>query len=53
MLDDSGSLGGTVAALTGCRARPDLISLLVYGLYWGVILVGLRRHSTKLATTPG
>lgn len=53
LLDDSGSLGGTVAALTGYRARPDLIGLLVYGLYWSVVLIGLQRHSTKLATTPG
>ncbi len=53
LLDDSGSLGGTVAALTGYRARPDLIGLLVYGLYWSVVLIGLRRHPAKLATTPG
>lgn len=37
ILPDSGLFGGLVGALTGYRARPDLMQLLVYGLYWGVM----------------
>jgi high-affinity iron transporter len=34
-LDDSGAVGGLVAALTGYRARPALISVLAYVGFWG------------------
>jgi high-affinity iron transporter len=37
ILPDSGLVGGLVGALTGYRAQPDLMQLLVYGLYWGVM----------------
>jgi high-affinity iron transporter len=37
ILPDNGAFGGLVGALTGYRARPDLMQLLVYGLYWGVM----------------
>lgn len=37
IMPDSGPVGGLVAALTGYRARPDLMSVLVYALYWGLI----------------
>jgi len=42
-LDDSGRLGGLLASITGYRARPALLSLLVLGLYWGAMLALLRR----------
>jgi high-affinity iron transporter len=44
LLDDSGRLGGVVSALTGYRAQPSLIVLLVYGLYWLVVLAFLSRY---------
>jgi high-affinity iron transporter len=34
VLDDSSPLGGVVAALTGYRAQPALMSLLGYGGFW-------------------
>ncbi len=37
VLPDSGSVGGLVSALTGYRARPNLLDILVYAFYWGVI----------------
>lgn len=37
ILPDSGPVGGLVGALTGYRARPDLMQLLVYALYWGLM----------------
>ena len=37
ILPDSGPVGGLLAALTGYRARPNLMNVLVYALYWGVI----------------
>ncbi|MFM9634966.1 hypothetical protein ACKI10_46600, partial [Streptomyces galilaeus] len=35
LLDDSGMIGGIIAALTGYRAHPDALTLLVYAGYWG------------------
>jgi high-affinity iron transporter len=43
ILPDSGGLGGLVGALTGYRARPDLMLLIAYALYWGVIGFALLR----------
>lgn len=43
ILPDSGPVGGLIAALTGYRARPNLLDVLVYGLYWGVMLWALSR----------
>ncbi len=37
ILSDSGGAGGIIGALTGYRARPDLVHVLVYGLYWGLM----------------
>jgi len=37
ILPDSGPVGGLVGALTGYRARPDLMQLLVYALYWSLM----------------
>jgi high-affinity iron transporter len=43
LLDDSGRVGGLVASLTGYRARPALLPLLVLAVYWAAILTMLRR----------
>ena len=42
LVPDSGPLGGLVAALTGYRARPDLVQVLVLALYWAAMLWFLR-----------
>jgi len=42
-LDDSGRLGGLFASITGYRARPALLSMLVLGLYWSAMVALLRR----------
>jgi high-affinity iron transporter len=43
LLDDSGRVGGLVASLTGYRARPALLPLLLLVAYWGAIVPLLRR----------
>ena len=43
MLDDSSRVGGLVAALTGYRAHPALLPLLVLAAYWVAIVTLLRR----------
>lgn len=52
ILPDTGPVGGLVGALTGYRARPDLMQVLVYALYWSVmclILFWPGRMATKAA----
>jgi high-affinity iron transporter len=41
ILPDSGPVGGLIGALTGYRAKPDLMQVLVYGCYWLVIYLAL------------
>ena len=41
ILPDTGPVGGLIGALTGYRARPDLMQVLVYGCYWLVIYLAL------------
>ena len=43
VVDDSSRVGGMLAALTGYRARPALLPLLLLASYWAVIGVLLRR----------
>ncbi|TAK46639.1 MAG: FTR1 family iron permease [Xanthobacteraceae bacterium] len=47
ILPDSGPVGGLIGALTGYRARPDLMQVLVYVLYWGVMCWTLFRSRPK------
>jgi len=42
LLDDSERMGAIVASLTGYRAQPSLLILLMYGLYWGIIAGFMR-----------
>lgn len=42
LLDDMSPVGGVVAALTGYRAHPALMSLLAYGMFW-LLMTGLMR----------
>ena len=43
ILPDGGPVGGLIAALTGYRAKPNGIQLLVLGAYWLAIIVFLMR----------
>lgn len=45
LLSDTGRFGGVVAALTGYRAQPSLMSVLVYLGYWALIALLLRRRT--------
>jgi high-affinity iron transporter len=45
VLDDSGRIGGLIASLTGYRARPALLPLIVLAVYWTAIVAFLRRAS--------
>lgn len=45
LVDDSGRLGGLLASLTGYRARPALLPLLLLGAYWVTVATLLRRPS--------
>ncbi|TJW28398.1 MAG: FTR1 family iron permease, partial [Mesorhizobium sp.] len=49
LLDDTGRLGGLVAAMTGYRARPELTTVLVYTLYWIAAVALLRSARPRAA----
>lgn len=51
-LDDSGAVGGLVAALTGYRAQPALITVLAYLAFWVGVALALRRGAPASAA-PG
>lgn len=48
-LDDSSPAGGILAALTGYRAQPSLMSLLAYVLFWLGTVLALRQGSRRRA----
>ncbi|EJW13269.1 High-affinity iron permease [Rhodovulum sp. PH10] len=50
ILPDSGTVGGMVSALTGYRARPDLMQVLVYALYWSVMVLALFWPRRRVAS---
>ena len=43
LLDDGSVAGGFVSAFTGYRSRPDLMTLLIFGGYWLLIVIGMGR----------
>lgn len=47
LLDDSSTAGGLVAMLTGYRAQPALMSVIIYLGYWSAIWATLRRPRVK------
>lgn len=51
LLDDTGGLGGFVSAMTGYRARPELIAVLAYACYWLVVaaLLSLPKRTRAVA----
>jgi high-affinity iron transporter len=44
LIEDSGPAGSVISALTGYRAKPDLINVLVYAVYWALVLRVLWRR---------
>lgn len=44
LLDDSSTIGSLISTLTGYRARPALLSVIVYAAYWLVICSALYRQ---------
>lgn len=50
VLPDAGAVGGLVGALTGYRARPHLIEVLVYAAYWTAIAALLYRPAPRAKT---
>ncbi|QGZ32403.1 FTR1 family iron permease [Stutzerimonas stutzeri] len=42
VLDDGGTLGSTIAGLTGYRAMPSLASVILMALYWLAVWAWLR-----------
>jgi len=51
LIDDSSTAGNLVAALTGYRARPALLALLAYGIYWALVLILMRTTRQPSAST--
>ena len=47
LLDDSSTVGSLVAMLTGYRAQPILMSVVIYAAYWLFIAIALRRPRTQ------
>ncbi|MEO5765728.1 MAG: FTR1 family protein [Casimicrobiaceae bacterium] len=45
VLDDSGRVGGLIASLTGYRARPALLPVVLLAVYWVTIVPLLRRKA--------
>ena len=46
LIDDSTTLGRTVASLTGYRAQPSLMGAAIYAAYWGLIALLFRRQKS-------
>jgi high-affinity iron transporter len=55
LLDDNTTLGGLIASLTGYRAHPALMLVLVYAAFWSLVLGWplLRKRSAGIATRTG
>lgn len=49
LLDDARPLGAVVAALTGYRASPDVVTLASWLVYWGGIAFAFRRQALRPA----
>ncbi|MNJ76650.1 hypothetical protein D3C77_739750 [compost metagenome] len=49
LLDDGGTLGSTLAGLTGYRAMPSMAAVAVFALYWLSVWLWLRPRATPVA----
>jgi len=53
LLDDGGTLGSTIAGLTGYRAMPSLAAVIVMALYWLAVWAWLRpKPEARLQASP-
>ena len=53
LLDDGGTLGSTIAGLTGYRAMPSLAAVILLGLYWLAVWAWLRpKTEARLEASP-
>ena len=53
LLDDGGTLGSTIAGLTGYRAMPSLAAVILMGLYWLAVWAWLRpKTEARLEASP-
>ncbi len=52
ILPDGGPVGGLIAALTGYRARPDVLELGVYVTYWAVVWALFARFAPAPVRKP-
>jgi len=52
LLPDMGRIGGLVAGITGYRAQPSLMTVLVYAGYWLLMIVLMRRSHPKASKAP-
>lgn len=50
LVDDSAPFGGLLSMLTGYRARPELMLLLVFGGYWAAVCALLARRADRSVT---
>lgn len=50
ILDDSGRIGGLIASFTGYRARPALLPVAAFAIYWVAIWALLRRSQSRPAS---
>lgn len=49
LLDDTTQIGSTIASLTGYRARPELLPVLVYVAFWLLAIASTtQRHRSQL-----
>jgi high-affinity iron transporter len=49
LLDDASPAGSLVSTLTGYRAHPSLMNLIVYVAYWAVVWLLMRRSGQSAA----
>ena len=47
ILDSGSHFGGVVASFTGYRSQPSLMLVLSYALFWGVILIFMKKRPSK------
>jgi high-affinity iron transporter len=53
IVDDSSTVGSLLAGLTGYRAHPALMNVIVYALYWALVVWLTRRASGAPAPSAG
>ena len=52
LLPDMGRVGGLIAGITGYRAQPSLMTVLVYAGYWVLMVLLMRRSRANTPAAP-